>query len=126
MVFRILVASANRAILVQPPSSLFSRGIPLGGVRWNSSAPSEWSKRKPNFLLLMPRINSMLAGSTTENISYTKKLENLREGFTDNSDLETTHISLMNIPSVVMAESVRGYVSKFGTVVECFPSEFVA
>lgn len=66
----------------------------------------------------------MLDKSTPENISYTEKLEKLREGFIDNSDLQSTYICLMNIPSVVTAERVREYVSKFGTVVECHPSKF--
>lgn len=126
MVFRTLVASANRAILVQLPSSLFSRSIPLAAVRWNSSAAGEWTNRKPNFLLSGPRIWSILSKSTPENISYTEKLETLREGFIDNSDLQSTYICLMNIPGVVTTERVKEYVSKFGTVVECHPSEFFA
>lgn len=126
MVFRFLVASANRAILSQPPSSLFSRGIPLAAVRWNSSTASEWLNRKPNFRLTKPRIKHMLENFTTENTSYTEKLEKLREGYMDNSDLQSPSVWLLNIPSVVTIERVRGYVNQFGTVVECYPSEFSA
>jgi len=123
MVFRNLVASASRAILVQPRSSLFSRSIPLATVRWNSSAASEWLNRKPNYLLLNDKIKSILEKSTTESLSYTEKLEKLREGFTDNSDLQSPNVGLTNIPNVVAIEHVRDYVSKFGTVVECYPSK---
>lgn len=67
-----------------------------------------------------------MAKETPENISYTEKLETLREGFIDNSDLQSTYICLMNIPKFVETERVKEYVSKFGTVVECYPCEFFA
>lgn len=64
------------------------------------------------------------ASPTPENLTYTEKLAKLRDGFIDNSDLQSTTINFINIPSIVTVERVREYVSKFGTVVECAPSEF--
>lgn len=125
MSFRTPAALTSRAITVRLPSSLLSLGIPLAAVRWNSSTASEWSNRRPNYLLLKPRIWSMLKNSPG-NLSYTEKLEKLREDFADNSDLQGDDISLTNIPHFVEAERVREYISKFGTVVECFPGEFPA
>ena len=68
----------------------------------------------------------MLKNFATENTSYTEKLEKLREGYTDNSDLQSTSVRLTNIPRIVTIERVRGYLNQFGTVVECYPGEFSA
>ena len=127
MSFRTLVAANSRAILIRPVFSLFPRSIPLAAVRWNSSTASEWADREPNFLLLKPRIQFMLeslTNPTAKNLSYTEKLAKLSEGFRDNSDLQSTVVTLSNVPNIITVESVREYVSKFGTVVECHPSEF--
>jgi hypothetical protein len=123
MSFRALVASTSRATHLQLLSSIFSRGVPLASVRRNSSIANEWLGRKPNFLLSRPRIVSMLADSTTSSLPYTEKSAKLREGWADNSDLQSTDIYLTNIPSIVTVERVKEYVSKFGTVIECYPSK---
>jgi hypothetical protein len=65
----------------------------------------------------------MLIESATANTSYTEKLARLREGWTDNSDLQSTYIYLNNIPHVVTVDPVKQYVSKFGTVIQCYPGE---
>lgn len=64
------------------------------------------------------------ADPTIEKISYAEKLAKLREGFADNSDLQSTTLNISNIPNIVKIEPVREYVSQFGTVVECHPSKF--
>jgi len=122
MSFRTLAISASRTTFVQPPTFSLLRGIPLAAVRWNSSTASGWLDRKPNYIILNPRIRSML--ESTENLSYTQKLEKLREGLADNSDLQSTNIALTNIPTFVTVERVTEYVNKFGTAVKCYPSEF--